>query len=81
MLECLYGINLLIVWKKREKLNSLSGFPCLDSIARAAGRKNTSSRLNLVAVLLGLRNEKVSLMPASIASLKVRNLSEREVRR
>ena len=42
--------------KKRKK--SSSGFTCLDCFARAAGRKTISSGLSLVAMLLGLQNEK-----------------------
>jgi len=38
----------------KEEKKSLSGLPCFYCFARAAGRKTTSSGLNLVAMLLGL---------------------------
>jgi len=37
--------------EKKEKKNSLSGFPCLDCFARVTGRKTTSSGLTLLQLM------------------------------
>jgi len=52
--------------ENKIKKNSSSDFLCLDCFARVAGRKTTSFELNLVAMLLGLQNEKVYLLPAAL---------------
>jgi len=68
------------LWGKDGKKNSVSGFPCLDCFANAAGRITTSSGLNYQ--WLSCKEAKYAkqdgLVKANnIASLKERDLSDR----